>query len=82
MIECRAPEVELRRRLRHRAGGISDAREQLLDTFMQRFEPMEEFTGDEFLVLDTTQTAAACIDRVLESFPTLVSSVPGHGIGR
>ena len=58
MVECAAPRDELERRLEKRASREtheSDARAELLDDFLARFEPIDELPEDEHLLVDTTQ---------------------------
>jgi aminoglycoside phosphotransferase family enzyme/predicted kinase len=52
-VECRAPEPVLRERLRARRGGVSDAREDLLEASLAGFAPVD-LPPDEHLGLDTT----------------------------
>ncbi|MHC4845076.1 MAG: bifunctional aminoglycoside phosphotransferase/ATP-binding protein [Planctomycetota bacterium] len=54
MVECRVPEELQRERLRARTGGVSDAREELLDRFTEGFEPIDELPPSQHLVLDTS----------------------------
>lgn len=54
LVECRVPDEIVRRRLRTRTGGVSDARESLFDAFKSSFEPITELPPSEHLVLDTT----------------------------
>ncbi len=75
-IECRADTKTLRRRLKERVGrtGVSDAREELLDGFMQGWEPVEE-TGDlEHLILDTDSPPEETQSRLREYFPDRLGS--------
>jgi hypothetical protein len=55
-VECRAPLDTCRQRLRARAeqGGVSDAREPLLDAFAARYEPVVELPPSSHLTIDTT----------------------------
>jgi uncharacterized protein len=71
-VECRAPESVLRERLRGRTGGVSDAREDLLDRFLRALEPATELPPEERLVVDTTRNvveAVAEIRRRAEATP-------------
>ncbi len=71
-VECRAPERVLRERLRGRTGGVSDAREDLLDRFFRAVEPATELPLEERLVVDTTRSAeeaVAAIRRRVEATP-------------
>lgn len=55
-VECRATPQDCRARLARRAqqAHVSDARIELFDEFVKRFEPVEEFGPQEHLVLDTS----------------------------
>jgi predicted kinase len=66
-VETRAPEKVLRERLRARAGGpsVSDAREDLLEEFRQRFEPVREISPEERLAVDATGTPEEMLRSVL-----------------
>lgn len=55
LVECRAPEEEIRKRLRARTGGVSDARENLLESFKAGFEPITELPAAEHLVIDSSR---------------------------
>ena len=57
MLECTAPEEEIRRRLRsrNRSGSLSDAREDLLPQFTATYEPMDEIAAGELFRVDTSQ---------------------------
>jgi len=63
-VECRAPrEVCLERlALRARGPSVSDGRTEILDSFMARYEPVDELSADELLVLDTTRPVDAALD--------------------
>jgi len=63
-VECRAPESVLRERLRARTGGVSDAREDLLDRFLRAVEPATELPGEERLVVDTTRSAEEAVAEI------------------
>src|SRR5690606_30764943 len=56
-VECRAPREVCRKRLEQRAerASISDARAELLDDFVSRWEPVDEIGSDEHVVLDTSR---------------------------
>lgn len=58
MVECRVPEDLQRERLRARTGGVSDAREELLDRFAPDTGPdagpIDELPPSQHLVLDTS----------------------------
>jgi predicted kinase len=64
-VECRAPESVLRERLRGRTGGVSDAREDLLDRFLRAREPATELPPEERLVVDTTRSAEEVVAEIL-----------------
>jgi aminoglycoside phosphotransferase family enzyme/predicted kinase len=71
-IECSAPEVVLRERLRHRAAGPSrsDAREPLLSALQAAYEPVEDGDLERFLRCDTSGQAdvlAAAVAFVTET---------------
>ncbi len=63
-VECRAPESVLRERLRGRTGGVSDAREDLLDRFLRAVEPPTELPPEERLVVDTTRSAEEAVAEI------------------
>jgi aminoglycoside phosphotransferase family enzyme/predicted kinase len=73
-VECRvAPDV-CRQRLerRERESGVSDARLPIFEDFCARFEPPDELSADERLVLDTGQpldTSLAILRAHLETWP-------------
>jgi aminoglycoside phosphotransferase family enzyme/predicted kinase len=54
-IECRAPEDVCRKRLRKRESmrTVTDARIELFDSFASSWEPVEELSPGELLVVDT-----------------------------
>jgi aminoglycoside phosphotransferase family enzyme/predicted kinase len=64
-VECRAPEHVLRERLRARTGGVSDAREDLLQRFLRAREPATELPPEERMVVDTTRSAEAAVAEIL-----------------
>jgi hypothetical protein len=55
-VECRAPRALIEERLRERARrtSVSDGRLEILDQFLQRYEPIEELQTAEHVVLDTS----------------------------
>lgn len=65
MIECRVPDGVARERLRARAGGVSDAREALFESFKKSYEPVTELPPGEHIVADTSQP----ISSVLAALP-------------
>ncbi len=56
-VECRATPEDCRARLRQRAeqAHVSDARVELFDEFVRRFEPVDELGPEEHLVANTSQ---------------------------
>lgn len=62
-VECRAPEALCRERLRARKdqATVSDAREDLYDSFARKYEPVQELAAEEHLVLDTSQPLEECV---------------------
>jgi len=62
-VECRTTPDECRARLRRRAeqANISDARVELFDEFVRRFEPVAEFEAQEHVVADTSQALASTL---------------------
>lgn len=66
-VECRAPESVLRERLRGRTGGVSDAREDLLDRFLRAVEPATELPPEERVVVDTTRSAPEGVAEILRA---------------
>jgi predicted kinase len=64
-VECRAPAAVLRERLRSRKSGLSDAREDLLDRFLERFEPATDLPPGELVVVDTTRPPDAAVEQIL-----------------
>jgi aminoglycoside phosphotransferase family enzyme/predicted kinase len=65
MLECRAPEPVLRERLAVRTGGLSDAREDLLDRFLASWQPIDELPTSEHLVLDATRPVDGLVEEVV-----------------
>ena len=63
-VECRAPVRVSRERLRRRAGApsVSDARADLLDEFLARWEPVDELDGSKHIVLDTSEPIDASME--------------------
>ncbi len=63
-VECRAPAQVCRERLSRRAveAGVSDARADLFDDFVARWEPVDELTESEHVVLDTSRSMAANVE--------------------
>jgi aminoglycoside phosphotransferase family enzyme/predicted kinase len=54
-IECRVADELARSRLRARTGGVSDAREELYDSFKAGFEPVTELSAGEYAIVDTSR---------------------------
>jgi predicted kinase len=67
-IECLAPDAVIRERLRARelsVGTLSDAREDILESFRQDYEPVQDGELTGYVALDTTQDIGACVHRAL-----------------
>ena len=62
-VECRASAEVCRERLGRRTlkAGVSDARADLFDDFVARWDPVEEFTDSEHVILDTSEPMEANI---------------------
>jgi aminoglycoside phosphotransferase family enzyme/predicted kinase len=58
-VECRVPPEVARERLAARRGGLSDAREDLLDAFLAGWEPVDELPEVEHAVVDATAPPAS-----------------------
>jgi hypothetical protein len=58
-VECRTDDEVCRARLarREREPGVSDARLLIFETFRSSFEPVDELTADEHVVIDTGRSA-------------------------
>lgn len=71
-VECRADEALLRERLRdrERQTGVSDARLDIFEQVVARWEPAGELAPDERLVLDTSQPLEKNIEALREQVPT------------
>jgi aminoglycoside phosphotransferase family enzyme/predicted kinase len=65
-VECRAPERVVRERLRAREGGsnVSDARLDLYDEFVARYEPVLELDASEHVVVDTSRALAQSLEQL------------------
>ena len=72
-VECRAPESVLRERLRGRTGGVSDAREDLLERFLRAREPATELPPEERMVVDTTRSVEAAVAEILARAESLAT---------
>ena len=70
-VECRAAPEVLKERLRRRAreAGVSDGRLEILDEFLSGWEPVDELSETEHLVLDTTGDADAVLRHRLATWP-------------
>ena len=74
MIECRVAPQIARARLRERAkqASVSDGRLEIFDDFVARWEPIEEFTSEEHVILDTSRPIEdnlAAIRGVVRTWP-------------
>jgi len=67
-VRCEAPVEVLRARLRARSGGLSDAREPLLEPFLARYQPPG---GEDVLAVDTS--APVDVEAVLRRLATTPS---------
>jgi hypothetical protein len=68
ILECWAPEMALRARLRareHSSMSISDAREEILDQFQRNYEPWQADESTGRVRLDTTETLEECVQQAL-----------------
>jgi hypothetical protein len=76
-IECRAPAEVCRERLDRRAlePGVSDARSDLFDDFAARWEPVEELTDSEHVVLDTSEPVEANLELLRSRMATWPSAI-------
>jgi uncharacterized protein len=65
-VECRAPIEVNRRRLEQRARGpsISDGRLDVLDEFVQRYEPVVELDGGEHLIVDSAGPVSESLEQL------------------
>ncbi|MHC5209212.1 MAG: bifunctional aminoglycoside phosphotransferase/ATP-binding protein [Planctomycetota bacterium] len=64
LVECRVPADVARARLAARTGGVSDAREELLERFSAAWEGADELPAGEHLVLDGTRPVDALVTEV------------------
>jgi aminoglycoside phosphotransferase family enzyme/predicted kinase len=67
-IECLAPDAVIRERLRAReqaTATISDAREDILESFRQDYEPVQDAELACHVALDTTQDIGTCVRQAL-----------------
>ena len=77
-VEYRAPAEVCRERLKRRTleSGVSDARADLFDDFVARWEPVEELTDSEHLILDTSEPIAANVELLWSRMVTRPSATP------
>jgi predicted kinase len=70
-VECRCPREVAMARLEHRVDGqsVSDARADLYDAFVARYEPFRELAPAEHLVVDTDRALDMSVAKVLERLP-------------
>lgn len=71
-VECRAPIERLRSRLLEREtrkGEVSDARADLLETFLAEWEPADELPPRARHVLDTSLPLESSLERLLDALP-------------
>jgi uncharacterized protein len=68
-VECGADAGVVRQRLARREGGVSDARADLLDRFLEAWEPIDEIPSNEHVVLDTSQPLEGNVDRLRRRLP-------------
>jgi len=78
-IECHAPLEVCRARLAKRARGpsISDGREEILEAFVSRFEPVDELPPAEHIRIDTTGPFEANLARLRASIPGWPTGLTG-----
>ncbi|MEM9460424.1 MAG: AAA family ATPase [Myxococcota bacterium] len=74
MIECRVDAEIARARLRERAkhASVSDGRLEIFDDFVARWEPIDEFSREEHVILDTSRPIEdnlAAIREVVRTWP-------------
>ena len=72
-VECQAPESVIRERLRRRTGGLSDAREDLLERFLRAREPATELPPEEHLGVDTTRSPEEAVTEILARAESLAT---------
>jgi aminoglycoside phosphotransferase family enzyme/predicted kinase len=65
-LECRAPESVCRERLRLREPGslASDGRTEIFDAFRDRWEPVNELSKSEHVLLDTSRSLEECLKAI------------------
>ncbi len=72
LVECRLDREELRARLKQRdlANEVSDGRAEILDSFIEGWETIDELATGEHLVLDTSMPKDAVLERLRRAIPT------------
>jgi predicted kinase len=65
-VECSAPESVCRERLRLREPGssASDGRAEIFDAFRSRFQPVNELSKEEHVLLDTSRSLGDCLKAI------------------
>ncbi|MCH9682697.1 MAG: dephospho-CoA kinase [Deltaproteobacteria bacterium] len=65
-VECRAPAAVCKQRLRERAkhASVSDGRLEIFDDFASRWEPVDELSPPEHIVLDTVGPATEQLEQL------------------
>jgi predicted kinase len=65
-VECRVPVEVCRQRLHERAAGpsISDGRAEILDAFLERYEPVSELSADEHVVVHSAGPLAESLGQL------------------
>ncbi|MGE0552845.1 MAG: AAA family ATPase [Gemmatimonadales bacterium] len=78
-IECQAPLGVCRARLEKRALGpsVSDGREEILQAFVSRFEPVDELPPEEHIRIDTTGPFEANLARLRAAIPGWPTGLTG-----
>lgn len=71
-VECRAETEDCKKRLRARAqtSSVSDAREDLFDEFVKRWEAVDELPPDQHIVLHTAKSPDTNIEKLERLLPT------------
>lgn len=79
LVECQIDAKTCRQRLRAReqARGVSDGRIEILQDFLDRWEPVTEFGPEQHLVLDTSKPLKSNIERVKSAVPMWPSDLVG-----
>jgi uncharacterized protein len=78
-IECQLDRHTIERRLRDRASrtGVSDGRLDILDAFVQSWEPVDELPERTLLSLDTSGSIEECVNKISQRIPTWPSGLTG-----